>query len=125
MIRRLLCIPLLLLLATSAAQAALRATVDNTQVAPGDSVQLTLVHDGRSGEPNLSPLKQDFDIVSRSTSTSFQIVNGSASSSIQLTLLLTPKRSGPLVIPALTWDSDRSVPIALNVTSNSGQQGAG
>ena len=126
MIRRLLCVPLLLLLATSAAHAALRASVDNTQVAPGDSVQLTLVHDGRShSEPDLSPLKQDFDIVSRSTSTSFQIVNGSASSSTQLSLLLAPKRSGPLVIPALTWDSDRSVPIALNVTSNSSQQGAG
>ena len=126
MIRRLLCVPLLLLLATSAAYAALRATVDNTQVAPGDSVQLTLIHDGRShSEPDLSPLKQDFDIVSRSTSTSFQIVNGSASSSTQLTLLLAPKRSGPLIIPAIAWDSDRSGPIALNVTSNSSQQGAG
>ena len=126
MIRRLLCVPLLFLLATSAAHAALRATVDNTQVAPGDSVQLTLIHDGRShSEPDLSALKQDFDIVSRSTSTSFQIVNGSASSSTQLTLLLAPKRSGPVVIPAISWDSDRSTPIALNVTSNSSQQGAG
>ena len=126
MIRRLLCVPLLLLMAASAAHAALRASVDNPQVAPGDTLQLTLTHDGRSNtEPDLAPLKQDFDIVSRSTSTSVQMVNGSFSSSTQLALLLAPKRSGPLVIPAITWDSDRSAPIALNVGSGSGQQGAG
>jgi hypothetical protein len=126
MIRRLLCVPLLLLMAASVAHAALRATVDNPQVAPGDTIQLTLTHDGHSRtEPDLAPLKQDFDIVSRSTSTNVQMVNGSFSSSTQLMLALAPKRSGPLVIPALTWDSDRSVAVAINVGGGSAQQGAG
>src|SRR5579859_1011021 len=126
MIRRLPCMPLLLLMAASVAHAALRATVDNPQVAPGDTVQLTLTHDGQSHtEPDLAPLKQDFDIVSRSTSTNVQMVNGSISSSTQLTLALAPKRSGPLVIPALSWDSDRSVPVAINVGGSSAQPGAG
>jgi hypothetical protein len=126
MMRRLPCVPLLLLMATSVAHAALHASVDNPQVAPGDTVQLTLTHDGQTHtEPDLAPLKQDFDIVSRSTSTSVQMINGSVSSSTQLALALAPKRSGPLVIPALTWDSDRSVPIAINVGGGSGQHGAG
>ena len=127
MMRRVVCVPLLLLLASSAAQAAIHASVDNPQVAPGDTIELTLTHDGQSRtEPDLSPLKQDFDIVSRSTSTSFQIVNGSASSSTQLALSLAPKRSGQLTIPAITWDSDRSTPITVTVgsSSSSGQTGA-
>ena len=126
MIRRFLCTSLLLLAAASAAHAALRARVDNPQVAPGDTVELTLAHDGQSHtEPDLTPLKQDFDIVSRSTSTSVQIVNGSASSSTQLDLLLAPKRTGQLIIPAITWDADRSTPVAINVSGGSGQQGTG
>ena len=126
MIRRFLCVPLLLLVATSAAHAALRAWVDNPQVAPGDTVELTLAHDGQShSQPDLTPLKQDFDIVSQSTSTSVQIANGSASSTVQLALLLAPKRSGQLIIPAITWDADRSTPVAINVLSGQGQQAAG
>ena len=126
MTRRLLCVPLLLLVASSAAHAALRAWVDNPQVAAGDTVELTLAHDGQSHtEPDLSPLKQDFDIVSRSTSTSVQIVNGSASSSVRLALLLAPKRSGQLVIPSIAWDADHSAPVTIDVGSSSGQQGAG
>jgi hypothetical protein len=127
MMRRFLILPLLLLIAAPAAHAALRAWVDNPQVAPGDTVQLTLAHDGQTRtEPDLTPLKQDFDIVSRSTSTSVQIANGSASSSTQLILTLTPKRSGPLMIPAITWDADRSTPVAINVGSSAaGQSGAG
>jgi len=128
MIRRVVYVPLLLLLASSAAHAALHASVDNPQVATGDTVELTLTHDGQSHtEPDLAALKQDFDIVSRSTSTSLQIVNGSASSSTQLVLSLAPKHAGQLTIPAITWDSDRSTPITVTVGNGSspGQSGAG
>ena len=124
MMWRSVCLSLLLLLAGPAAHAALRATVDNPQVAQGDTIELTLTHDGQSRtDPDLAPLKQDFDIVSRSTS--MQIVNGSASSTVQLALLLAPKRSGALIIPSITWDADRSTPIAVTVgsSSSSGQQG--
>jgi len=128
MIRRVVYVPLLLLLASSAAHAALHASVDNPQVATGDTVELTLTHDGQSHtEPDLAALKQDFDIVSRSTSTSLQIVNGSASSSTQFVLSLAPKHAGQLTIPAITWDSDRSTPITVTVGNGSspGQSGAG
>ena len=57
-------VPLTLLLAGSPANAALRAWVENTQVAAGDTVELTLAREGQtSSQPDLTPLKQDFDIV--------------------------------------------------------------
>jgi hypothetical protein len=122
------CFVLLLVLATAwlPANAALRAWVDNPTVGPGETVQLTLAHDGNSGtRPDLSPLKQDFDILGSSTSTSLQIVNGSASSTTQLELSLAPKRSGQLTIPSVTWGSDRSPALRLNVATNAGSAQSG
>jgi hypothetical protein len=122
MMRRLLYI-LLLLLATAQlpANAALRAWVDNPDVAPGDTVRLTLAHDGQtSSRPDLTPLKQDFDVLGSSTSSNVQIVNGSISSTTQMDLTLAPKRNGRLTIPSLTWGSDKSPALAVTVTSNGG-----
>jgi hypothetical protein len=127
MMRRLRLI-LLLVLATAwlPANATLRAWVDNPTIAPGDTVQLTLAHDGQTGtRPDLRPLKQDFDILGSSTSTSLQIVNGRASATTQLELSLAPKHSGQLTIPSITWDTDRSPALTLNVTSNAGNTNSG
>ena len=122
---RLPSIPLLLLLVAAApASAALRAWVDNPQVAPGETVELTLAHDGHTNtQPDLAPLRQDFDIVGRSSSSSLQIINGTASSTTQLTLTLAPKRAGRLTIPSISWDSDHSSPLTLNVTGSAGNPG--
>lgn len=119
MMRRLLCALVLSLAVTLPAHAALRAWVDNPQVAPGETVRLTLAHDGQTNSrPDLSPLKQDFDIVGSSTSSQVQIVNGKVSSTTQLELSLSPKHGGPLTIPAITWDADHSQPLTLNIASN-------
>lgn len=112
---------LLLLAAGSPASGAVRAWVDNTQVAPGDTVELTLDHDGQTGsQPDLTPLKQDFDIVGRSTSSRLQIVNGKVSSTTQLQISLAPKHAGQLTVPAISWDSDKSAPLTLTVGAPSG-----
>ena len=119
-----LCASLLLSAAGAEAGAAVRASVDNTQVAPGDTVELTLSHDGQTGsEPDLSPLKQDFDIVSRSSTRRAQIDNGKISSTTELQLSLAPKHAGQLTIPSITWDSDRSAPLTV-VVSAAGANGA-
>lgn len=106
---------LLLLAVGGRANAALRAWVDEPQVAPGETFELNLAHDGQTQtQPDLAPLQQDFNIVSRSSSSNVQIINGSASSTTQLTLTLAPKRAGHLTVPALTWDGERSAPLAVN-----------
>jgi BatD DUF11 like domain len=108
------------------AHAALRATVDNQQIAPGDTVQLTLTHDGQtSSRPNLAPLKQDFDIVGTSSSSQVQIINGKVNSVTALEVSLSPRHPGRVTIPALTWDSDTSQPLTLNVTGNGGGTNSG
>jgi BatD DUF11 like domain len=120
------CTSLLLWAAGVEADAAVRASVDTTQVAPGDTVELTLSHDGQTGsEPDLSPLKQDFDIVSRSSTRRAEIVNGKISSTTELQLSLAPKHTGQLTIPSITWDSDRSASLTLNVSAAGANGAAG
>lgn len=104
--------------------AAFTASVDRTQLAAGESVQLTLQSD-RSGssDPDLAPLAKNFEILSRSTSSSLQIVNGSLSSQRQVTLVLVPRRSGLVEVPRLTWDSESSAAIDLNIAANGAGSG--
>ena len=81
MMRRFLFALTLASIASLPAHATVRASLDNQQVAAGDTVRLTLSHDGQTGSrPNLAPLKQDFDIVGTNTSSQVQIVNGKVSS---------------------------------------------
>ena len=111
-----------LMLIAASAQCAVRATVDTTSVGENATVELMLEHDGQtSAEPDLSPLKQDFDVLSTSRSSNVQFVNGSMTSSVRIGLSLSPKHSGQVRIPAITWGSDRSDPIVVNV--NGGSQG--
>jgi hypothetical protein len=121
MMRRLFLALTLTLVATLPAHATVRASLDSQQVAAGDTVRLTLSHDGQTGSrPNLAPLKQDFDIVGTNTSSQVQIANGKVSSTTELQLALAPKHSGKLTIPPITWDSDTSPALTLNVTGNGG-----
>lgn len=105
-----------LLAVQAAATAAVTAALDRDQLAPGESVQLTLQHDGRtSTQPDLGPLATDFDVVGRSSGSSVQIINGSMSTQQTVQLTLVPRRSGTLTIPPLTWDGQVSQPLSLAV----------
>ena len=107
---------LLLSLLLSTAHADVKAWLDANQVAAGDTVQLTLQHDGQTDDqPDLSPLTQDFDVLSTGRSSSVQIVNGSMTSHVELQLTLSPKRSGQLRIPPITWGNEQSNPLTLTV----------
>lgn len=109
-----------LILIASSAQCAVRATVDTTSVRANETLELTLEHDGQtSAEPDLSPLRQDFDVLSTSRSSNVQIVNGSMTSSVRVELSLSPKHSGQVRIPAITWGNDKSDPIVVNVNGAS------
>src|SRR5512135_1946042 len=101
------------------ASAAISAWLSHDQVGPGETVQLTLQHDGQTdSQPDLSPLKQDFDIVGRSSGSNIQIINGKMSAQVQISLMLMPKHDGKLQVPALQWDSESSPALALTVSSN-------
>jgi hypothetical protein len=105
-----------LLAAAAPASAAVRAWVDSAAVPADASVDLTLEHDGQtSAEPDLSPLKQDFDILSQSRTSNVEIMNGNMKSTVRVQLSLAPKHEGQLEIPALSWDSEKSAPLTVSV----------
>ncbi|TJY59461.1 protein BatD [Sinimarinibacterium sp. CAU 1509] len=114
---------LMLCLSTSAF-ADVSAELDRDYIGPGDTVQLNLTHEGRtSDDPDLSPLKKDFDILGTSSGSSFQIINGSISAHKQVQVTLSPKHQGTLQIPALSWAGESSQPLQLTVSDSGASSG--
>jgi len=110
-------------LAAATASAAVRATLDTNTVALGETVQLRLDRDDQAnGDPDLTPLRADFDIVSTSSSRTIQITNGSVATHVQANIMLAPKHAGQLTIPAIDWSGESSS--ALTVTVAAGTPGA-
>lgn len=110
-----------LLVSVLQANAAVKAWLQGDAIAAGDTVQLTLEHEGRTDEkPDLAPLEKDFDVLSSSRSSNVQIINGSMSSQTQMHLMLSPKRAGQLTIPAIQWGKERSQPLKLSVSNSPG-----
>jgi hypothetical protein len=111
----------LLLFAAGTAGASVKAWLDTDHVGAGESVRLTLEHDGQiRSQPNLEPLSRDFDILQTSSSSNLRIINGRISSGTEISLTLSPKHGGQLVIPSLTWGSDRTSPLTLTVAGDGG-----
>jgi hypothetical protein len=99
------------------ASAAVRATLDTNTVALGETVQLRLDCDDQpSGNPDLAPLRADFDVVSASSSRTIQITNGSVAAHVQTTVMLAPKHAGQLTIPAISWSGETTAPLTLTVS---------
>jgi BatD DUF11 like domain len=120
------CTLLLLVLIASGARAAVKAWVDSTEVAADGSIQLTLERDGQiDTDPDLAPLKQDFDVLSSARSSSIQLVNGSVTASVQIQVTLSPKHGGAITIPALSWGSERTDPITVKFGLPGASNGAG
>jgi hypothetical protein len=90
------------------AEVSVRATVDRSTVAPGESIQLRVAVNGGSGDVDLSGL-EDFKVLSQGTSSSVQIVNGHMSRETNYNYMLLPRRQGRLTIPALAVDVDGSI----------------
>ncbi len=112
------CAAALLLLLAGAVQAGVRASLDNAQIGLGETVQLTLARDGQTNsQPDLAPLKQDFDVLSVSRSSNVQIVNGTMSSQVQAQIELSPKHAGQLTVPPIAWDGETTAPLTLTVSA--------
>lgn len=110
----------------AAAGVSVRAQVDRTAIAPGESVELQVTVDGGKGEADLSGLK-DFKVVSQGTSSSVQFINGRMSRKETGSYLLMPRRRGRLTIPALPVEVDgkiyRTDPIMITVANQADTRG--
>jgi hypothetical protein len=98
------------------ALAAVTATLNSDHVASGQTVQLQLQHDGTTdSQPDLGPLRSDFDVLGSSSGSNVQIINGHMSSQTQVTVLLSPKHDGKIRIPPLQWDGQQTAALELTV----------
>jgi len=99
------------------AGAAVRADVDRDQVYVGDTVTLVIESNAPGGgEPDLSVLQEDFEIVGTGTSSRFSMVNGRSSSLRSWRVQLRPRRMGEIRIPILRLGSEQTEPLTISVS---------
>lgn len=110
-------VALAVLLALPAAQAdTLEARLDRNSISTGDTVTLSIeLPANTAAQPDLSPLRQDFDILGSSNSTQVQIINGNTSQNKQLNITLASHGTGNISIPALKVGADETTPLQLSV----------
>lgn len=95
----------------------LEASVDRNRLTENESVTLFLKAPGLqiTGEPELGELYRDFEVLAQQVRTNIQIINGQNLSERVWEVSLLPKRTGTLIIPAITIGDASSQPITLEV----------
>ena len=101
------------------------ASVDVNQIAVNETFAFKIEAKDADNMPqvNLAPIEKDFTIISGpAQQTSYQFINGSATSSKSLTWTLVPNKKGKLVIPAIRVVLDgkklKTKPIPMNVKTS-------
>lgn len=100
--------------------AELTASVDNSKVAYGETIDFRLSYDGNDGgnlQPDLSVLQKDFNIYSTSSSMNTNVINGVATQKREWLVTLLPKNEGKQVIPSVSAGNYQSSPIEIEVVS--------
>jgi hypothetical protein len=96
--------------------ASITAQFDRNPVALGDPVTLTFSANGIvDGEPDFSPLQQNFEIRGNSQSNSFAMINGVSSIQTAWELNLYPRKTGTLTLPPIQFGNDQCQLPALQV----------
>ena len=94
---------------------------DRQDVGLNESFVMIFESDGSvDDDPDFSPLKKDFQILSRSSSSNMSIVNGKISSTKKWQLTVLARRAGKLVIPSVSFGKDRSQASFVNVNTGRG-----
>jgi hypothetical protein len=103
------------------AHATVTATVSKNEIAEGETIQLRIQRDGSAdSQPDISPLKRDFDVLGSSSGSNVQIISGQISRQTQIMVLLSPKHDGKILIPPLPWGNEQSEAIVLTVGGKGG-----
>ena len=99
----------------------LDARLDRSPVHDDETVRLIVEADtqGAGLEPDLAPLRRDFEILGQSTSTHVSIANGARNVRTEWTIELAPRRPGRFTIGPLRVGTMTSPAIELEVLSSS------
>ena len=119
----LLCAASLSLALASVRAAEVTATLEPSQVAVGETAELTVTITGSDDDTPTVPTVPGLDIAHVGQSTQVQIVNGAMSVSSVQTFEVTPQRGGTFTIPSIQSGGGHSRPLTLRVTG-SGNAGA-
>lgn len=93
------------------------ARTDRADIGLNESFKLVFQAVGEvDGEPDFTPLEEDFEIVSTSESSSINIVDGRMDRRKTWTLELFPRQTGTLTVPEIAFGSDRSPEIQIEVS---------
>jgi len=102
------------------ALATITMQIDPATAHPGETLRLTLTESDDPqfhGVPDLAPLKKEFTVVGTEHSMFYTANNGIAKSENQWVVLLIPKKSGLLPIPAIKMGQQYSQAGQVNVTT--------
>lgn len=99
-------------------QARLAVKVDRTRVAMGETFTLSISTDSTKAHlPDLTELRQRFQVLSTSQQTRVSIMNNQSSTEKMWKIELMPSQQGEVEIPSLQINGERSQPITLAVTA--------
>ncbi|WHL18159.1 BatD family protein [Stenotrophomonas acidaminiphila] len=96
-------------------QAQTRAWLDRDRIGEGDVVTLNIETDQAGAAPDYAPLQADFSLGGRTSGRQTRMVNGSISNTALFGVVLTPRRSGVLQVPALRVGTVQTRPLQLVV----------
>lgn len=109
----------------AAQDASLEATIDRQVVRANESFTYSLRAEGQvRGDPDASPLEQQFDVLSRSTNSRIQIVNGRTEQVVEWVFQLMPREPGRFTLPPLEVGTLASNAIELEVLPAEPSDGA-
>lgn len=91
--------------------------IDSPKVQADQSFRLliTLSGDEINNVPDLTGLKQDFTIVGTERSMNYSVINGKSHAEGQWVILLMPKKTGVLIIPAIRVGQENTKPLSIEV----------
>lgn len=111
------------LLCSGEVYAAVSAQVDRYNISIDETVNLTIEVSGDDdGEPDITALQKEFEILSRNKSSSYSLINGSMSSKSTWQLILRPRHTGRLTIPALQIGKKQTSAINMQVNQAATRQ---
>ena len=99
------------------AMTSLTARIDKNPALQGEAITLEVIADSRVAADaiNFRVLEQDFTVMVPSVSSSTQIINGQSSQSTSWKVVLLPKQTGEIDIPAFQVNGFSTEPIRLTV----------
>ncbi|NNE37614.1 MAG: protein BatD, partial [Gammaproteobacteria bacterium] len=99
--------------------ATINVKTDRNPVSLNESFQIIFEAEGDlDGDPDFSPLENDFQVLSTVQSSNFSVVNGRISSSKRWTITAMANTDGNIAIPSIAFGQDNSPVMNLEVRGN-------